>query len=64
MKRLELLDLLGGLTPLDVERGANSLQGLGWRGDTIILVCPTDSARPKGRLILPQVQTIREILRS
>ena len=25
-------------------------------------MCPIDSAAPKGRLILPQVQTIREIL--
>ena len=61
-KRLELLDLLGGLTPLDVEGEQTLLQGLVEAGDTIILVCPIDSAAPKGRLILPQVQTIREIL--
>lgn len=61
-KRLELLDLLGGLTPLDVEGDQTLLQGLVEEGDTIILVCPIDSAAPKGRLILPQVQTIREIL--
>ena len=62
IKRLELLDLLGGLTPLDVEGDQTLLQGLVEEGDTIILVCPIDSAAPKGRLILPQVQTIREIL--
>lgn len=61
-KRLELLDLLGGLTLLDVEGEQTLLQGLVEEGDTIILVCPIDSAAPKGRLILPQVQTIREIL--
>ena len=61
-KRLKLLDLLGGLTPLDVEGDQTLLQGLVEEGDTIILVCPIDSAAPKGRLILPQVQTIREIL--
>ena len=61
-KRLELLDLLGGLTPLDVEGEQTLLQGLVEEGDTIIFVCPIDSAAPKGRLILPQVQTIREIL--
>lgn len=61
-KRLELLDLLGGLIPLDVEGEQTLLQGLVEEGDTIILVCPIDSAAPKGRLILPQVQTIREIL--
>jgi len=60
--RLMLLDLLGGLTPLDVEGEQTLLQGLVEPGDTIILVCPIDSAAPKGRLILPQVQTIREIL--
>ena len=61
-KQLELLDLLGGLTPLDVEGEQTLLQGLVKEGDAIILVCPIDSAAPKGRLILPQVQTIREIL--
>ena len=31
-------------------------------GDTVVLVIPIDMAMPKGRLILPQVQTIRDIL--
>ena len=31
-------------------------------GQTIVLVVPIDLAAPKGRLILPQVQTIRELL--
>ncbi len=31
-------------------------------GDVIVLVVPVDSAAPKGRLILPQQQTIRDIL--
>ncbi len=31
-------------------------------GDTIVLVTPIDTAAPKGRLILPQVQTIRDVL--
>lgn len=31
-------------------------------GDTCVLVVPIDLAAPKGRLILPQVQTIRDIL--
>ena len=49
--RLMLLDLLGGLTPLDVEGEQTLLQGLVETGDTIVLVCPIDSAAPKGRLI-------------
>lgn len=32
------------------------------RGEVVVLVVPVDSAAPKGRLILPQQQTIREIL--
>ena len=31
-------------------------------GDSVILVTPIDSAAPKGRLILPQQQTLRELL--
>ncbi|MBR5947966.1 MAG: [Clostridia bacterium] len=31
-------------------------------GDTVLLVMPQDASAPKGRLILPQVQTIRDLL--
>ena len=31
-------------------------------GDVVVLVCPIDEAAPKGRLILPQQQTIRDII--
>lgn len=31
-------------------------------GDTVVLVVPIDLPAPKGRIILPQVQTIRDIL--
>lgn len=31
-------------------------------GETIVLVTPIDSSAPEGRMILPQVQTIRDIL--
>lgn len=31
-------------------------------GDSVVLVIPIDTGMPKGRLILPQVQTIRDIL--
>lgn len=33
-------------------------------GDTVVLVVPIDSSAPKGRLILPQQQTIRDIIDS
>ena len=32
------------------------------QGDVVLLVMPQDAQAPKGRLILPQVQTIRELL--
>ena len=36
--------------------------GLVRPGDTVLLVMPQDSEAPKGRLILPQVQVLRELL--
>lgn len=36
--------------------------GLCEAGDTVLLVMPQDIQAPKGRLILPQVQTLRELL--
>ncbi len=36
--------------------------GLADNGDLILLVMPQDIQAPKGRLILPQVQTLRELL--
>ena len=36
--------------------------GLVGKGDIVVLVMPQDSEAPKGRLILPQVQVLRELL--
>ena len=45
------------------EFGEQSITGdLVKDGDTVLLVMPQDIQAPKGRLILPQVQTIRELL--
>lgn len=38
------------------------LGGLVREGDIVVLVMPQDKAAPKGRLIMPQMQTIRELL--
>lgn len=38
------------------------LHGLVEKGDKIVLVCPVDSEAPQGRLILPQVMAIRDVL--
>lgn len=44
------------------ESGKKLLDGIVKPGDFVVLVIPIDSAAPKGRLILPQQQTIRNIL--
>lgn len=38
------------------------LEGIVKENDTVLLITPIDSEAPEGRLILPQVQTIRAIL--
>jgi len=51
---------LAGLMP---ENGKQSLTGqLAQAGDTVLLVMPQDPQAPKGRLILPQVQTLRDLM--
>ena len=45
-----------------VEPEPGILDGLLEPGDRMICVCPIDESAPKGRLILPQVQTIRDCL--
>ena len=58
----ELKEKLARLKPTEAEDPIVS--DLIDRGDMVVLVVPIDSAAPKGRLILPQQQTIREILDS
>ena len=51
---------LAGLMP---ESGNHSLTGnIAHAGDTVLLVMPQDPQAPKGRLILPQVQTLRDLM--
>jgi [FeFe] hydrogenase H-cluster maturation GTPase HydF len=45
-----------------IEKEIMPLDGLVEEGDILFLVVPIDSAAPKGRLILPQVETIRDAL--
>lgn len=57
----ELIEEIIRLVPEDF--GTHSIIGrLARRGDRVLLVMPQDIQAPKGRLILPQVQTIRELL--
>lgn len=56
----ELKELLGSL--LKVKQEKFILADLVEKGDTVVLVTPIDASAPKGRLILPQQQTLRELL--
>lgn len=55
-------ELIEGLAAHKPEPEAAPLDGLVEAGDTILLVVPIDSAAPKGRIILPQVEIIRDAL--
>ena len=57
----ELKELIASLKPEDTHRYP-LIGDLMSPGDLIVLVVPIDKAAPKGRLILPQQQTIRDIL--
>ena len=56
----ELKERLARLKPQ--EAAAPLVRDLIHAGDFVVLVVPIDSAAPKGRLILPQQQTIRDVL--
>ena len=45
-----------------VDETPGLLDGLVAKGDQVVCVCPIDESAPKGRLILPQVQVIRDCL--
>lgn len=55
-----LLERIAAVAPTEEEKFLTG--SLVKPGDTVVLVMPQDSEAPKGRLILPQVQVIRELL--
>lgn len=57
-----LREALIAITPLELKREPVLAGDLIREGDTVVCVVPIDLAAPKGRLILPQVQVLREIL--
>lgn len=59
----ELKEKIASLAPSD-DNGRRIVADLINPGDFVVLVVPIDKAAPKGRLILPQQQTIRDILDS
>jgi len=57
----ELKELIGKLAPKE-NNSRKIVSDILSQGEFVVLVVPIDSAAPKGRLILPQQQTIRDIL--
>lgn len=60
--RQPLLDMVLSNLPESAYRHASLLGDIISRGDRIVMVTPIDSAAPEGRMILPQVQVLRDIL--
>ena len=58
----ELIKAIVKTTPTSAYCKENLLDDIIHEGETIVLVMPQDSEAPEGRLILPQVQLIRNIL--
>ncbi len=59
----ELRQAIGKMVPTEEDK-FTIVGDLISAGDFVVLVVPIDKAAPKGRLILPQQQTIRDILES
>jgi len=57
----EVLDALIAAVPEDWDARPIT-EGVVQNGDLVVLVMPQDAEAPKGRLILPQQQTLRELL--
>lgn len=57
----ELKELIASLVKTEEDK-KTILGDLVKKGERVLLVTPIDASAPKGRLILPQVQTLRELL--
>jgi [FeFe] hydrogenase H-cluster maturation GTPase HydF len=55
-------ELRAAIVSLGAQEERYITEGFCKAGDRVLLVMPQDKAAPKGRLIQPQVQTIRELL--
>lgn len=58
----KFVKLLLKIVPDDFINSPKIFEGIIKPKDVVVLVIPVDKEAPKGRLILPQVQTIRELL--
>lgn len=57
----ELREMLGRMAPKN-SQDKKILADIVSKGDTVIMVVPVDSSAPKGRIILPQQNVLRELL--
>lgn len=60
--RLPLLGLIRDALPESAYRHQSLLAGVISPSDRVVMVTPIDSSAPEGRMILPQVQVLRDIL--
>ncbi|MBQ6771537.1 MAG: [Bacteroidales bacterium] len=57
-----LVELLKQTIPASAYQKVSLLGGIIQPNEVVVLVCPVDSEAPEGRLILPQVMAIRDVL--
>ena len=57
-----LIESIRKALPESAYRGGSLLGDIVSQGDTVVLVTPIDSSAPEGRMILPQVQVLRDLM--
>ena len=57
-----LIEQIKRALPESAYRGRSLLGDVVGAGDTVVLVTPIDSSAPEGRMILPQVQVLRDLM--
>ena len=57
-----LINQIKRALPESAYRGRSLLGDVVSEGDTVVLVTPIDSSAPEGRMILPQVQVLRDLM--
>lgn len=57
-----LIEQIKKALPESAYRGRSLLGDVVSEGDTVVLVTPIDSSAPEGRMILPQVQVLRDLM--
>lgn len=60
--RQPLTDRIRATLPTTAYRHPSLLGDVVSQGDTVVLVTPIDSSAPEGRMILPQVQVLRDLM--